>query len=276
MRKDIASGIKKTKRTELTHRTGTHQDYEDSEYDEITLDEQNDYTDVPMENVQENINQECHDTEMEEAEEERSIVPRGRQDGSNSSPIFSSYRSNAALLPGVNDQEIVPYEQSTALVPSNNRPCKRYRNEYEQANVALEADHSPEAEYWKQAIEDELSALNNKKFWTCVVRIPMKKVVGTKWVFTLKRNKYDGIERYKARIVVLGYRQTYGVEYLETYSPVANMNSIRVFSAYCCCIGAYVHEFNLDTAFRNGNLKDMYVYPPKGDKIGENEVLRLN
>ena len=124
---------------------------------------------------------------MEEAEEERSIVPRGRQDGSNSSPIFSSYRSNAALLPGVNDQEIVPYEQATALVPSNDRPCKRYRTEYEQANAALEAPatydealHSSEAEYWKRAIEDELSAFKNKKVWTCVDRIAMKKVIGTK------------------------------------------------------------------------------------------------
>lgn len=220
---------------------------------------------------------------MEEAEEERSIVPSGRQHGSNSSPIFSPYRSNAALLPGANDQEIVPYEDSTALVPSNDRPCKRYRTEYEQANAALEAPatydealHSPEGEYWKQAIEDELSALKNKKVWTCGDRIPMKEVIGTKWVFTIKRNEYGEIERYKTRIVALGYRQTYGVDYLETYSPVANINSIRVFLAYCCHIGAYIHQFDVDTAFLNGNLKEVYVYPTKGLKIGANEVLRLN
>ena len=105
----------------------------------------------------------------------------------------------------------------------------------------------------------------------------MKKVIGTKWVFNIKRNENGEIDRYKARVVALGYRQTHGVDYMENYSPVANMNSIRVFSAYCCHIGAYTHQFDADTGSLNGNLKEeVYVFPPKGFKIGSNKVLKLS
>nr|CCA27047.1 putative polyprotein [Albugo laibachii Nc14] len=86
----------------------------------------------------------------------------------------------------------------------------------------------------------------------------MKKIIATKWVFAIKRNEHGDIERYKARIVALGYRHTYGIYYMETYSPVANMNSIH-------------------TAFLKGKLKEeVYVYPPKGFKTGKNQVPRLN
>ena len=66
----------------------------------------------------------------------------------------------------------------------------------------------------------------------------MKKSFGTKWLFAIKRNEYGEVEKYKSRIVALGHKQTYGIDYKETYSPVANMNTIRVFLAYSCHIGA--------------------------------------
>jgi hypothetical protein len=110
-----------------------------------------------------------------------------------------------------------------------------------------------------------------------VERKPTLKVIGTKWVFAIKRNEHGEIERYKARLVALGYRQTYGVDYLETYSPVANMNSIRVFLAMCCHSGLYIHHYDVDTAFLNGHLEeDVYVFPPDGVQTKANQVCKLN
>ena len=94
---------------------------EDSDNDEIILDARNDFNDVSMENIEEDNAQGCHDTEMEEDEAERSIVPRGSLDGSNGSPVF---RSNAMLQFSENGQEIVPYEQSSALVPTRDPRVK--------------------------------------------------------------------------------------------------------------------------------------------------------
>nr|CCA15704.1 hypothetical protein ALNC14_018470 [Albugo laibachii Nc14] len=124
-------------------------------------------------------------------------------------------------------------------------------------------------------MEIELSALKYNNVWTRVDQVSMKKIIGTKWVSAMKRNEHGDIERYKARIVALGYRQTDGIDYMETYLSVANMNLIRVFLAYCYHNGSHIHQFDVDTVLLNGKLKEeVYVYPPKGFKTGKNQVLR--
>lgn len=103
------------------------------------------------------------------------------------------------------------------------------------------------------------------------------KVIGTKWAFAIKRNDKGIIERFKARLVALGYRQTPGVDYFETYAPVANMNTIRVFLVLCCQRGYVVMQYDIDTAFLNGCLKeDVYIWPPKGIQIADRFILKLN
>nr|CCA24282.1 putative polyprotein [Albugo laibachii Nc14] len=170
---------------------------------------------------------------------------------------------------------MVPYETSKSIVPNTTeeiRPPKRYRIEYDQANAALEAPttyedaiNSPEAEFCKKAIAEELKALKEKKTWTMQKKGDNQKVIGTKWVFTIKRNEHGEIQRYKARLVALGYRQTYGIDYKKTYSPVANLNSIRLFLSVCCQEGFLVHQYDVDTAFLNGYLEEeVFIYPPRG------------
>ena len=69
--------------------------------------------------------------------------------------------------------------------------------------------------------------MKNKTWEKC--RIPKgKKVVGCKWVFTIKYKSDGTIERYKGRLVAKGYTQTYGIDYSETFSPVAKIDKIRV------------------------------------------------
>jgi len=81
---------------------------------------------------------------------------------------------------------------------------------------------------WKQAMDVEIEALNKNNTWELVTLPIGKKPVGCKWVYTIKYRADGTIERYKARLVAKGFTQTYGVDYLETFAPVAKMNTVRV------------------------------------------------
>jgi hypothetical protein len=75
----------------------------------------------------------------------------------------------------------------------------------------------------------EIDALEKNNTWD-LVRLPSgKKPVGCRWVFTVKYNSDGTVKRYKAKLVAKGYIQTYGIDYLETFAPVAKMNIVRIY-----------------------------------------------
>ncbi|KAL5724121.1 hypothetical protein ACHQM5_007422 [Ranunculus cassubicifolius] len=81
---------------------------------------------------------------------------------------------------------------------------------------------------WTQAMNDEMDALYQNHTWELMPLPPGKKPVGCQWVYTVKYQPDGSVERLKARLVAKGYTQTYGVDYQETFSPVARLNSIRI------------------------------------------------
>ena len=85
---------------------------------------------------------------------------------------------------------------------------------------------------WKKAIFEEIGALKKNDTWE-LVNLPFgKRPVGCEWVFIVKHNADETVERYKARLVAKGFTQTYIVDYQETFTPVAKMNSIRVLLSF--------------------------------------------
>lgn len=102
------------------------------------------------------------------------------------------------------------------------------------------------------------------------------KVVGCKWVFAHKLNEKGEITRYKARLVALGYLQTHGLDYWDTYSPVASMNTIRVFLFVCCKRKLKIRQFDNETVFLNGDFEEeVYMVIPPGVHAASGMVCRL-
>jgi len=81
---------------------------------------------------------------------------------------------------------------------------------------------------WRKAIQCEISALKSNQTWETVLLPKNKTAMGCKWVFKIKYNVDGIVERYKARLVAKGYTQTEAIDYLETFSPVAKMTTIRL------------------------------------------------
>ena len=105
-------------------------------------------------------------------------------------------------------------------------------------------------------MDDEMTALVGNQTWELVNLPSGKKPVGCRWVYTIKCNSDGSIERYKARLVAKGYTQTYGIDYQETFAPVAKMNTIRVLISLAVNLDWELLQYDIKNAFLDGELKE--------------------
>ena len=125
---------------------------------------------------------------------------------------------------------------------------------------------------------EEMTALEKNNTWELSILPAGKKVVGCKWVFTIKHTPEGKIERYKARLVAKGYSQTYGVDYDETFAPVAKMNTIRTLISVAANYKWNLFQMDVKNAFLHGDLQEeVYMEIPHGfnSKETEGKVCRL-
>ncbi|GKB74780.1 retrovirus-related pol polyprotein from transposon TNT 1-94, partial [Tanacetum coccineum] len=131
---------------------------------------------------------------------------------------------------------------------------------------------------WKEAINDEMDSILKNQTWE-LAELPMGvRPIGSKWVFKKKLNLDGSISAFKARLVAKGYRQKEGIDYFDTYAPVARISSIRTLIAISAVKGLYIHQMDVKTAFLNGYLnEEVYMEQPEGFVIQgqENKVCRL-
>lgn len=137
-----------------------------------------------------------------------------------------------------------------------------------------EAMTSGDSSKWKNAIKDELKSLKANETWEFVDKPKNRKVIGCKWVFKVKTS--NNKHRYKARLVAKGYSQQAGIDYTETFSPVVRYDSVRTMMAIAAVFDMEMTQFDVKTAFLNGELQEeIYMQVPEGVECENGQVCRL-
>lgn len=124
---------------------------------------------------------------------------------------------------------------------------------------------------WRTAIEEEMGALNKNGTWKLTDLPEGKQPVGCKWIFNVKYKADGTIDRYKARLVAKGFTQTYGIDYQETFAPVAKLNTVRILLSLAANLDWSLHQLDVKNAFLNGDLEDeIYMEIPPGFNTNHN------
>ncbi|WVZ78389.1 hypothetical protein U9M48_026103 [Paspalum notatum var. saurae] len=131
---------------------------------------------------------------------------------------------------------------------------------------------------WVMAMQEELNNFTRNEVWSLVER-PNQNVIGTKWVFRNKQDEHGVVTRNKARLVAQGFTQAEGLDFGETYAPVARLESIRILIAFATHHNFKLYQMDVKSAFLNGPIQKLvYVEQPPGfkDPKKPNHVYKLH
>ena len=130
-----------------------------------------------------------------------------------------------------------------------------------------EAKRRPDWPKWQIAIKEELNALKKAGTWGIAERPKHQNIIRNKWVFRIKKDTAGKVERYKARLVAKGFTQVFGIDYYDTWAPVAKLRSILFLLATAAQNRWPVDMFDFHSAFLNGGLdsdEEVFMEQPQG------------
>ena len=118
---------------------------------------------------------------------------------------------------------------------------------------------------WILAMQEELNQFQRNDVWDLVPKPQQKNIIVTKWVFKNKLNKQGEVIRNKVRLVAQGYSQQEGIDYTETFAPIARLETIRLLLSYAVDHGIILYQMDVKSAFLNGVIKEeVFVKHPLG------------
>ncbi|KAE8971096.1 hypothetical protein PR001_g26999, partial [Phytophthora rubi] len=182
-------------------------------------------------------------------------------------------RGQSQTLTIFND-EVVPIQHEvtteTAIVPApSHSMITRSRTRYIEETRILRKRKDARSILFlppllEQSARSELESLIANKTWQLVPKPVHQRPIGCRWVVALKRDEKGQVIRYKTRLVAKGYSQRHGIDYEETYSQVAYVNSVRAMLAKCGAEGMEIEQCDVDTAFPYGKLEEeIYMELPE-------------
>ena len=118
---------------------------------------------------------------------------------------------------------------------------------------------------WFNAMQDEIHEFDRLDVWELVPAPDCAMIIALKWIFKVKLDEHGDVLKNKARLVAKGYRQEEGIDFEESFAPVAQIEAIRIFLANAASKNMVVYQMDVKTAFLNGDFKEVvYVCQPEG------------
>jgi transposase InsO family protein len=190
-------------------------------------------------------------------------------------------------------EPIDPVVQNEQVV-HNEEPLLSLTNVIPPANVAKATDKASDIpipssykeamasaykDRWMEAMAEEYGSLINAKTWDLVELPPDRQAIPCMHIYTVKSDENGLLLRFKSRLVAKGYKQIHGIDYHDTYAPVAKIATIRLLCAIAAHNDLHLHQMDVKTAFLNGDLQEeIYMKQPPGfiEPGKEHLVCRLN
>ncbi|GJU97745.1 retrotransposon protein, putative, ty1-copia subclass [Tanacetum coccineum] len=167
--------------------------------------------------------------------------------------------------------DIIPIRRSTRTRNAPNYTCLYINSEeHELGDLGEPANYKaalldPESDKWLDAMNVEMQSMKDNEVWDLVDLPPNGKTVGSKWLFKKKTDMDGAVHTFKACLVAKGFTQTYGVDYEETFSPVADIRAIRILIAIAAYYDYEIWQMDVKTAFLNQHLsEEVYMEQPEG------------
>jgi hypothetical protein len=174
---------------------------------------------------------------------------------------------------GVTKKQYEPDIKTNVRYPINNyvfshrlsEPYTLTINQLSQVSIPSNVQDALADPSWKEAMNEEMKTLQKNSTWELVALPEGKKAIGCRWVYTIKLKADGSLDRYKARLVAKGYAQKYGIDYQETFAPVAKLNTICILISIAANRDWPLQQFDVKNAFLNGDLKEeVYMELPPG------------
>lgn len=209
------------------------------------------------------------------------------QEGETDSGVVSVDLEEEPIINTSSDEIVQPViEDELRRGTRERKPPSRFTELYESIFKAVcnddipnsysEIENSTNRDKWLEAVKSELDSMEKNKVWNIVKKPDNKKLLKSRWVFVIKTDANGSPVRFKARLVAKGFLQKFGVDYEETYSPVAKLSTLRTVLAVGVRRGYTFYQLDVKTAFLHGELKeDIYLEVPEGMNTNPGMSLKL-
>lgn len=182
-------------------------------------------------------------------------------------------QSSSSMVSGKTLYPIADYSSTSVFNAKHQAFLARITTDYVPKNYK-EAVNDPR---FNGAMKTEVTELEENHTWDITALPPGKKAIGCGWIYTNKYNADDTVERPKARLVARGNRQKEGLDYKDTFAPVAKMNTVRFLLKLAAAKRWEIHQMDIHNAFLHGDLEEeIYMQLPPGFKTDDpSKVCRL-